>query len=389
MTTQPYLNYPQTKMANQKSLFWTYVFWLFGGFLGLHHFYLGRDRHAFAVWISFGGYFGVGLFREMWRIPEYVADANEDPQYMAKLVEKMRRQSKPSFGIIRYFGAIVVADILGYLVMGAIPHELIDSLGASENLYSSILNAVLVPFGCAIGEQCKSHLPPNNHFCVYLLGVHLVGNIGRHSGSFKYPLVAAYLTSPFYLFQYNVVFLTSVVSLIAFVKYSLKWRRTYSKVSRCKRYTTIAFITLLYCSLWVSWFYFNCSVTDKNEENIKCRDALTNFFNSPAWLEFRSVMSRLVDFIRQQGIFGLWREIVEALDPQGENNALKLLELTEEEATQEAITLRYRKLARQWHPDKHQNADDKKVAEEKFMAIQQAYDLLSKMKQRRHRRQSA
>jgi TM2 domain len=29
-----------------KSLFITYILWLFGGIFGLHHFYLGRDNHA-------------------------------------------------------------------------------------------------------------------------------------------------------------------------------------------------------------------------------------------------------------------------------------------------------------------------------------------------------
>ena len=221
-----------------------------------------------------------------------------------------------------------------------------------------------------------------------LSGVCIVGNVGRHCGSIKYPLLAAYLTSPLYYMQYNAVFLSSLLALIVFVRYSLKWRRTpFRNDAPCKRLFVIGLVALLYCSLWTSWFYFNCSVTDKNDENIKCRDALTNFFNSPAWLEFRAVFSRLMDFIREQGIWGLWKEIVEALDPQGENNALKILELTEEEATQELITSRYRKLARQWHPDKHHSPNDKKTAQERFMAIQQAYDLLSRMKQRRFRKQ--
>lgn len=142
----------------KKSLFWTYIFWLFGGLFGLHHFYLGRDRQAFALWISFGGYFGLGLLRDLWRIPEYVADANEDPEYMRRLVHRMKSQLKPSFGIIRYFGAIIVADILGYLVMGAIPHELFHSSGTSSNPHSIVLAALLVPAACATGELFTYYL---------------------------------------------------------------------------------------------------------------------------------------------------------------------------------------------------------------------------------------
>ena len=35
----------------------------------------------------------------MWRIPEYVRDANDDPDYMIKLSEKMRKTDKPPFSV--------------------------------------------------------------------------------------------------------------------------------------------------------------------------------------------------------------------------------------------------------------------------------------------------
>ena len=34
-------------MQYQKSLFITYLLWLIGGWIGLHHFYLRRDKQAF------------------------------------------------------------------------------------------------------------------------------------------------------------------------------------------------------------------------------------------------------------------------------------------------------------------------------------------------------
>ncbi|CAJ0578765.1 unnamed protein product, partial [Mesorhabditis spiculigera] len=43
----------------------------------------------------------------------------------------------------------------------------------------------------------------------------------------------------------------------------------------------------------------------------------------------------------------------------------------------EAIKKAYRKLALKWHPDKHQEAADKEVAEKKFKKIAQAYEILS------------
>lgn len=141
----------QTKKS-KKSLFIAYLLLFLGGFFGLHQLYLRRYRHAFALWISFGGYFGIGLIRELWRLPDYVAETNEDKVYMEKLVLLMRTLPRPPFGYIRYLASIIVADILGYLVMGAIPHEWFSEKGTNDNIVSKSLSIFLVPFACAIGK---------------------------------------------------------------------------------------------------------------------------------------------------------------------------------------------------------------------------------------------
>lgn len=41
-----------------KSVCLTYFFWFIGGWFGLHQLYLGRDRHAFLIWSTAGGYWG-------------------------------------------------------------------------------------------------------------------------------------------------------------------------------------------------------------------------------------------------------------------------------------------------------------------------------------------
>ena len=115
-----------------KSLLLTYIFWLLGGFLGAHHIYLRRYKQAFIWWcfpgnyinnyygpasfserltparisnlifitFTIGGYFGAGWFRDIWRIPEYVKDANNDPNYLTTLSEKMRELPKPPIKVI-------------------------------------------------------------------------------------------------------------------------------------------------------------------------------------------------------------------------------------------------------------------------------------------------
>jgi len=52
-----------------KSVILAYLFWGIGGWFGLHHFYLGRDRQAFVWWCLLAGYGGVGWFTDIFSIP--------------------------------------------------------------------------------------------------------------------------------------------------------------------------------------------------------------------------------------------------------------------------------------------------------------------------------
>lgn len=78
----------------KKSTVVAYALWLFGGFFGLHHLYLGRDLQAFLWCCTLGGYVGCGWFRDMFFIPQYVADANEDENFMKDYVKKLRKHNK-------------------------------------------------------------------------------------------------------------------------------------------------------------------------------------------------------------------------------------------------------------------------------------------------------
>lgn len=80
---------------SQKSVIWTYILWLFGGIFGVHHFYLRRDRHAFVWWTTLGG-FGIGWLGEIFRIPRYVRDSNENPRHMQELALRMAKNNKVS-----------------------------------------------------------------------------------------------------------------------------------------------------------------------------------------------------------------------------------------------------------------------------------------------------
>lgn len=52
-------------------------------------------------------------------------------------------------------------------------------------------------------------------------------------------------------------------------------------------------------------------------------------------------------------------------------------------AKQEEITAQWRKLSREWHPDRFMDEDKKREAQNKFMEFNAAYETLSKIKTRR------
>lgn len=89
----------------------------------------------------------MGLFRDLWRIREYIKDVNEDPEYIAELGSEMKKKEPPPSTWVRHCGAIIVADILGYLVIGAIP---IDHVPEELLPY---LCALLAPMAVAIGKN--------------------------------------------------------------------------------------------------------------------------------------------------------------------------------------------------------------------------------------------
>lgn len=111
-----------------KSLIVSYFLWLVGGWFGIHHIYLGRDIQAFVWWSTFGGYFGMGWLVDFFRMPAMVRDTNEEPAYMAKLVQKWHTQSKPDFSVVRYAFSFLVSYLYAQLILLVIPQEQIGGI---------------------------------------------------------------------------------------------------------------------------------------------------------------------------------------------------------------------------------------------------------------------
>ncbi|XP_046411522.1 dnaJ homolog subfamily C member 22 [Neodiprion fabricii] len=347
-----------------KTKFTAYVLWLFGGIFGAHHFYLGRDDHGFLWWCSLGGYFGAGWLRDLFKIPGYVSDANNEPEYIEWFKNQVRTNNKPPFSTCRFIGGVVISYLWGELVYMAIPEDEVYGINFKPLM-------ILIPAAVA-------------------LGVWVVGNVGREEGSIWVPLVAAYVCYPTLTYLgddstwMSAMVLTSALS---FDTWSKRWRlKPKKKRGLVRRLTILGLAALLYSSLWGSYFVFNARFTDSEGEEIKISEAVKHFLTSPIWLDLKASLHETWRHAQHHGFWATWSQLVDLTDPRGEINAYKVLGLSQT-ASQSEVTAKWRSLSRENHPDKVKGSEDeRRVAQEKFMEIQQAYEILSSAKNRRQSR---
>uniref|UniRef100_A0A336LMD3 DnaJ homolog subfamily C member 22 n=1 Tax=Culicoides sonorensis TaxID=179676 RepID=A0A336LMD3_CULSO len=357
----PLLNKTQgDEFLPQKSILVTYILWLFGGFFGAHHLYLQRDSHAFAHWCTFGGYFGVGWVVDLFTIPNMVRDANEDPKFIQKFIEILKVNRKPPFSTYRFMAMICVSYLWGQVVMIAIPENIIYGIDFSFMHW-------IIPLGIA-------------------LGVWTVGNIGREQGVLWHALIASYVT---YLSRYFIyddtwwMTLTVVVTSLVFDSISKRWRLERPKRRKLvKRAIILSSAVLLYMALWTSYFYFNGTITDSDGDEVPVHEAIHNFLKSPWWTDLKQTLHDTWVFAQHNGWGEIWKQIIDSMDADGEQNAYKVLGVSAT-ASQNEIKTTWRKLSLENHPDKVKDPSQLEAAQKRFMEIQQAYEILSKIKSKR------
>ncbi|EDS27507.1 wurst [Culex quinquefasciatus] len=350
-------------LPKQKSVLVTYILWLFGGFFGLHHLYLHQDRRAFVWWCTLGGYFGIGWISECYQIPAMVRDANEDPRFVEEFREKLRTHPKPPFSTPRFVMALMVGFLFGQMILLSIPQEVFGGIDWGFIHW-------LVPFGIA-------------------LGIWTVGNMGREKGVFWHCLVAAYLAYPIRYFVLDESYWFMAVSSVSgfvFDHFSKEWDTKVPKRQKLmKRASILVPCILAYLALWGCFLYFNGTITDSDGDEVPVHEAIHNFIKSPWWTDLKQTIHDTILFAQHNGWAEVWKQIVDSMDADGEQNAYKVLGVSPT-ASQAEITSVWRKMSRENHPDKVKEESQRRAAQERFMEIQQAYEILSKIKSKRRAR---
>ncbi|CAH1167384.1 unnamed protein product [Phyllotreta striolata] len=276
----------------------------------------------------------------------------------------MRRNKKPPFSTSRFISAIMVGYLWGQLVMLAIPEDELGGINLNSYLHW------FIPLAAA-------------------LGIWVVGNIGRERGKPWIAIAVSMATYPtrWYFFDEN-IWLTLMVFCagLSFDTFSKQWRRTpRKKRSLVKRVSILLACAFVYSALWTSFFYFNGKITDSNGDEIPVHEALHHFFTSPWWTDLKQSLYDTYVYAQHHGWYEVWKQIIDLSDPQGEQNAYKVLGVGPT-SSQSEITTKWRALSREFHPDKAKDPSKQREAQEKFMEIQQAYEILSNIRSKRRRK---
>ncbi len=156
----------------------------------------------------------------------------------------------------------------------------------------------------------------------------MVGNIGREKGVFWHCLLAAYILYPIRYFIYDEsVWFTCVVfgATLTFEQFSKQWRREPPKRhGTIKRSVILSTCVCIYLLGWGCYFVFNGKIKDEDGGEISAWEALKNVAKSPWWTDLKQTLIETWKFAQHNGWYETWKQIVESIDVDGEQNAYKV-----------------------------------------------------------------
>ncbi|XP_043825355.1 dnaJ homolog subfamily C member 22 [Dromiciops gliroides] len=334
-----------------KGLLVTYALWAIGGPVGLHHLYLGRDSHALLWMLTLGGG-GLGWLLEFWKLPSFVAQANQ-----VRGQRKNQEELIPSLSPLRFVAQILVGIYFGFVALIGL---------------SFMTSFYIVGLPLAIG-----------------LGVLLVASVGNQTSDFKSTLGAAFLTSPLFYGR-----------PIAILPISLAASITAQRHRRYKAPLGAETLTLRLYRLGLAYLAFTGPVA----YNIFCNMAATlqcvteTLGSFLYWFTFFPVFNRIMEsililpyqvwlLVGNPGFgspsFQDWEklfEFVRSFQDEKQQLAYQVLGLSNG-ATSDEINRSYRELVKIWHPD--HNRHQVEEAQRHFLEIQAAYEILSKSRKSR------
>lgn len=153
----------------------------------------------------------------------------------------------------------------------------------------------------------------------------MVANEKPCRASYYWPLVGALCGIPWLIYDSGSIHYSSILAALFVNWKGVQWNpEVGNNRPFCKRFLCLVVCCLLYSTMWGVAIYQTASITTKDGEEIPLREAIPNFFNSPAWAEMKESLMQLYKFYQVHGFERLWEEFVEKIDPTGEAHAYKV-----------------------------------------------------------------
>lgn len=279
-----------------KSIKIAYLCWLTGGLFGLHHAYLGRDKQALVYFTTLGGFL-LGMLIDLFRLPGYVREANQDEDYLKKL-EELRFQIKvPAFFGQRFFGSILAGIFVYILVIYSWPTE-------------SLVIYTLVKLFAAYSTA---------------LIIYLVGTEFPMKCEFKWPLIGSLIGLMFSASVYLVPILAAF-----FLNWNIDWENDL-KVKKEKKLKkklavfsaySIVFVIIVSLCIWN-----NTTVKLEDGRTVTLKEAFTEFINSPAMQKTFELFETLWNYYKVHGLRKTINVHFYGYDPDALADAYKVRDL--------------------------------------------------------------
>jgi DnaJ homolog subfamily C member 22 len=266
-----------------KSLKIAYILCILGGLLGLHHFYLGRHKQAL-VWLSTLGGFFIGALFDLYKMRQYVDEANQEPKYMQKFNKYQSQIKVPAFMTNRFIGSVICGATFAYLTDKCIPDE------AEELIYFYYLFKALAPFVAA-------------------LMIYLVSTEGPFKCSFVWPLMGSYLALGISAIRgnYSNTYIYCAILGTLFLNWNIDWdyeRLEKKKKSRSCKLVKRTIIFVMYSGLImtiIGFYVINNLTYEVDGKPVTLKEGLKSFFNSKEFNQIREAINMLYNFYQAYG----------------------------------------------------------------------------------------
>lgn len=263
----------------EKTLVTAYACWLFGGLFGVHHFYMGRYKQGF-IWSTTLGGFVIGWLLDVYKIPNYLKEANEDDEYMDKLDKEQSQLKIPIFMKARFIASIIISYNFGrifrYCIFAA------DETSSPYCLVFQLLTPLVIA-----------------------AATYIVSTEGPYKCHIKWPIIGAYAPLVFEFLNMSNIYFAPVMSVLL-LNWNIEWDKKHFEKKKKKHYALknmcLVGVGFVICASMFGLFVFNNVTYEKDGQKYKLKDSYEDFLNSEEWDRIKTNLVIAWNYYKAHGL---------------------------------------------------------------------------------------